>query len=257
MHAPPGMAMLPTVWRRWRRLCLRLGLAYAIAAQTFLQAMVSDPGGRIERQAHRRQRRQRLQAEEAAAADPLRPAAAAAALAAPVPPPPPPPVLAKVVGKGQYLKPIIPHTSQCHHAVTHSGGNATRSWTICSTCGYQVTINTVDIKLLEEFNAGRVLANAVMKPPSATSMASGGTRALAPPPPPPPPPPDEPEPLPPSPPPSPRPLRPAVTSPTCPQCYGVMQVKVNRSDGEEFWGCPSFPICRGTRPMKVGPQARH
>jgi predicted RNA-binding Zn-ribbon protein involved in translation (DUF1610 family) len=38
------------------------------------------------------------------------------------------------------------------------------------------------------------------------------------------------------------------TNPNCPRCGKIMIVKTNRSDGSKFYGCPSFPSCRGTRP---------
>ncbi len=36
--------------------------------------------------------------------------------------------------------------------------------------------------------------------------------------------------------------------PACPACASVMVQRHNRHTGEPFWGCPSFPRCRGTRP---------
>ena len=42
------------------------------------------------------------------------------------------------------------------------------------------------------------------------------------------------------------------TSPACPVCARVMRKRVAGSGpytGREFWGCPAFPQCRGTRPF--------
>ncbi len=57
-----------------------------------------------------------------------------------------------------------------------------------------------------------------------------------------------------------RPLRPAtpnynappnvVDSPHCPECNAAMVKRKARrgtNAGTEFWGCPSYPSCRGTR----------
>ncbi len=35
--------------------------------------------------------------------------------------------------------------------------------------------------------------------------------------------------------------------PRCPHCDTPMVRRNNRRTGEGFWGCPSFPVCRGTR----------
>lgn len=37
-------------------------------------------------------------------------------------------------------------------------------------------------------------------------------------------------------------------SPHCPRCQATMVKRNNRSSGEIFWGCPSYPRCKGTRP---------
>ena len=40
--------------------------------------------------------------------------------------------------------------------------------------------------------------------------------------------------------------------PACPVCRTPMEVKTARrggNAGSQFWGCPNFPICRGTRPI--------
>lgn len=40
--------------------------------------------------------------------------------------------------------------------------------------------------------------------------------------------------------------------PNCPRCGSEMvrrKVRQGASAGQEFWGCPKFPECRGTRPM--------
>lgn len=42
-----------------------------------------------------------------------------------------------------------------------------------------------------------------------------------------------------------------MSSPSCPQCGGVMEVKVagkGANAGSRFWGCKRFPACKGTRP---------
>ena len=33
----------------------------------------------------------------------------------------------------------------------------------------------------------------------------------------------------------------------CPDCDGPMVSRANRQTGERFWGCKSFPQCKGTR----------
>src|SRR4051794_3587158 len=37
--------------------------------------------------------------------------------------------------------------------------------------------------------------------------------------------------------------------PACPICSMAMVSRRRRSDGGSFWGCPSYPSCRGTRPV--------
>lgn len=37
-------------------------------------------------------------------------------------------------------------------------------------------------------------------------------------------------------------------APPCPACAGTMVARQNRRTGEQFWGCPDYPRCRGTRP---------
>src|SRR3954447_15306735 len=37
--------------------------------------------------------------------------------------------------------------------------------------------------------------------------------------------------------------------PACPICSAAMVPRRRRSDGGSFWGCPSYPRCRGTRPV--------
>lgn len=42
-----------------------------------------------------------------------------------------------------------------------------------------------------------------------------------------------------------------LTSPLCPRCAAKMILRTARtgpSAGSQFWGCPSYPRCRGTRP---------
>lgn len=47
-------------------------------------------------------------------------------------------------------------------------------------------------------------------------------------------------------------VAPASTSPSCPQCNGPMmqrRAKRGTNAGNSFWGCVSYPSCRGTRPL--------
>src|ERR1035437_668552 len=48
--------------------------------------------------------------------------------------------------------------------------------------------------------------------------------------------------------------------PTCPKCGAVMVRRVRGSDGAPFWGCSTFPTCRGTRELdtvaNVDPQPK-
>jgi len=37
------------------------------------------------------------------------------------------------------------------------------------------------------------------------------------------------------------------TAPACPRCGAQMVLRNSRKDGVQFWGCPSYPQCRGTR----------
>ena len=37
------------------------------------------------------------------------------------------------------------------------------------------------------------------------------------------------------------------STPPCPQCNTTMVKRTNRKDGIQFWGCPAYPKCRGTR----------
>lgn len=43
----------------------------------------------------------------------------------------------------------------------------------------------------------------------------------------------------------------ATTSqlPRCPACASEMMLRVNRQAGSHFWGCSTFPRCRGARPI--------
>jgi restriction system protein len=36
-------------------------------------------------------------------------------------------------------------------------------------------------------------------------------------------------------------------SPACPRCGAAMVLRTSRKDGSQFWGCPKYPACRGTR----------
>jgi hypothetical protein len=33
----------------------------------------------------------------------------------------------------------------------------------------------------------------------------------------------------------------------CPDCAGEMAQRTNRTNGNKFWGCKKYPLCRGTR----------
>lgn len=39
------------------------------------------------------------------------------------------------------------------------------------------------------------------------------------------------------------------TAPPCPKCGKEMQRRTNRRTNEQFWGCTSYPSCRGTRQL--------
>lgn len=39
-------------------------------------------------------------------------------------------------------------------------------------------------------------------------------------------------------------------APECPRCQRVMVKRMNKKSGEEFWGCPSYPSCHGTRSLR-------
>jgi restriction system protein len=45
------------------------------------------------------------------------------------------------------------------------------------------------------------------------------------------------------------PAAPAETTPTCPRCGKKMQLRANRRTNERFWGCASYPSCRGIREL--------
>lgn len=42
--------------------------------------------------------------------------------------------------------------------------------------------------------------------------------------------------------------------PECPECGEDMVKRTNRKTGDEFWGCPMYPQCDGTRRIDTGPQ---
>jgi restriction system protein len=44
---------------------------------------------------------------------------------------------------------------------------------------------------------------------------------------------------------------PSDETPTCPSCASVMIRRENRRTREAFWGCPSYPRCRGTRVISL------
>ena len=39
------------------------------------------------------------------------------------------------------------------------------------------------------------------------------------------------------------------TVPPCPKCKCKMAVRVNKANGARFWGCTTYPSCKGTRTM--------
>ena len=39
-----------------------------------------------------------------------------------------------------------------------------------------------------------------------------------------------------------------VTGPNCPKCSSPSTLRSAKATGEKFWGCTSFPQCRGTSP---------
>jgi restriction system protein len=41
----------------------------------------------------------------------------------------------------------------------------------------------------------------------------------------------------------------STKAPTCPKCSSTMVLRANRTTGEQFWGCPAYPACRGTVAM--------
>jgi len=53
----------------------------------------------------------------------------------------------------------------------------------------------------------------------------------------------------------PKPSAPAPTAAEsalpCPKCGKAMQRRANKRTKEQFWGCPAFPSCRGTRQLTV------
>ena len=36
-------------------------------------------------------------------------------------------------------------------------------------------------------------------------------------------------------------------APKCPECEETMVMRTGRKSRKQFWGCPTFPKCRGTR----------
>jgi hypothetical protein len=37
--------------------------------------------------------------------------------------------------------------------------------------------------------------------------------------------------------------------PSCPECDAKMLLRTNKTKGNQFWGCPKFPACRGVREL--------
>jgi hypothetical protein len=52
------------------------------------------------------------------------------------------------------------------------------------------------------------------------------------------------------------PIEPRSSELACPQCGASMVRRKRRLDRAEFWGCPTFPRCRGTRPLEAIDQVR-
>jgi restriction system protein len=46
-----------------------------------------------------------------------------------------------------------------------------------------------------------------------------------------------------------RPSAAPETTPPCPKCGREMQLRANRRTNERFWGCTTYPACRGTRQL--------
>ena len=48
-------------------------------------------------------------------------------------------------------------------------------------------------------------------------------------------------------------------APHCPTCHATMVPRKRKRGtpaGERFWGCPAYPACRGTRPVRASAVAR-
>ncbi len=44
-----------------------------------------------------------------------------------------------------------------------------------------------------------------------------------------------------------QPVSSGAAAPACPRCGAQMVLRTSRKDGSQFWGCPKYPDCRGTR----------
>lgn len=44
---------------------------------------------------------------------------------------------------------------------------------------------------------------------------------------------------------------------TCPECEGPMTSRKNSTTGQRFWGCNSYPKCKGTRNTDGEAPQRH
>ena len=44
-----------------------------------------------------------------------------------------------------------------------------------------------------------------------------------------------------------RSVRAEAGAPACPRCGSTMLLRTSRRNGSQFWGCPGYPKCRGTR----------
>ena len=47
------------------------------------------------------------------------------------------------------------------------------------------------------------------------------------------------------------PTQATISAPQCPTCGSTMLHRRNRRTGDQFWGCPAYPRCRGTRHSQI------
>ncbi len=48
-----------------------------------------------------------------------------------------------------------------------------------------------------------------------------------------------------------RPVSMDSTAPSCPRCGSFMVLRTSRKDGSRFWGCNTYPACKGTRQAAI------